>query len=228
MEKQNVSKLGGITAIAMGVLYLLVGLIYVLTPADQKAYMDFARFWPSFAEIPVFGVMQSVVWFLIGILALAAVPAISRLISLECGELLCWMKRLGLFGFAVGALQEIRSAALSVRIAQAYVTGSEAVKNSIIATQGVQGLDPLFVFAFGFVGLWFFSYNLTALLRGTLPKVLSIIGIAGGVAYWLALIGNVFQIIPIIIVAAIAAIVIAPIWLIWIGGMLLKTKQEKA
>jgi hypothetical protein len=228
MEKQSGSKLGGTTAIAMGVLYLLMGLIYVLMPDDQKAYMDLARFWPSVAETPVFGVAQSVAWFLIGILALAAVPAISKLISPQRGEFLSWIQRLCLFGFAVTALQEIRSVALSVRIAEAYVAGNDAVKASIIALQGVQGLDPLFVLVYGLVGLWFFSLNLTALIRGALPKALGIVGIAGGVAYWLALIGNVFQIIPIVIVAAIAAIIVGPIWLCWIGALLLRGKAAPA
>ena len=208
-------RVAGILAIISGILLLAIGVNYLFMPDAQKEYLQ-PEFWPSFADQPASGIIQSIAFAVIGFLALGLIPVIAKLVGGEISEFLRWMMFLGMLGFAVHAIDEIRSMVFTTRIADAYVDSDAATKSAIMAL-GLQHLDPLHIFKFGLVGLWVFVANLTGLSKKTLPSLLAIIGIIGAVAYWINLIGNSFQIMILITIAAITAIILGPIWFIWIG-----------
>ena len=65
--------------------------------------------------------------------------------------------------------------------------------------------------------------SLLALRIGTWPKLLSYVGVATAVAYWLIVVGSVLnQEALFTIAAALGGIVLAPIWYVWTG---LKLRQ---
>ncbi len=208
-------KVTGILAIVVGILYLIIGVNYLFIPEAQKDYLQ-PEFWPSFSEKPANGIIQSTAFALIGLLALGLIPVITKMIRGESSDFLRWMMYLGLLGFAVHAVDEIRTMTLGLRIADAYVEGDSSTKNAIAAL-GLQHIDPLHICKFGLVGLWMIVINFYAITKKSLPTILCIIGIIGGLAFWLDLVGNVLIAIPIITIAAITAIVLGPIWFIWLG-----------
>ena len=128
---------------------------------------------------------------------------------------------------AVHAIEEIRTTTLAKRIADAYVDGGAAAKAAITAL-GLQHIDPLHIFKFGLVGLWIFVVNLYGLSKKTFPTMLSIIGITGAIAYWLDLIGNVSQSVILVAIAAITAIILGPVWFIWIGTVIAKKANDSS
>jgi hypothetical protein len=213
-------KVAGILAIIIGVLYLLMGVNYLFIPEAQKEYLR-PEFWPSFAEQPISGYIQSIIFAVIGFLALGLIPVITKLAGGEVSGFLRWMMFLGMLGFSVHIIEELRSIALTTRIADAYVNGDTATKSAITAL-GLQHIDPLFIFKFGLVGLWIFVVNFYGLAKKSLPTILSILGIIGAVAFWISLVGNVLQAVSLITIGAITAIILGPIWFIWMGILLSK------
>ena len=115
--------------------------------------------------------------------------------------------------------------AFTTRIADAYVQGDEAVKSAITAL-GLQHLDPLHIFKFGLVGLWIFAVDVVGLTRKTFPAGLAVVGILGAVAFWIDLVGNISQAVALVTVASIAAIVLGPIWFLWMGIVISKKAQQ--
>jgi hypothetical protein len=205
----------GIIAIIMGILYLTVGVNYLFMPEAQKEYLR-PEFWPSYADNPTSAYVQSVAFSLIAVLALVLMPLVTKIAGGQITRFLRWMLLLGTIGYAVHALEEIRAMALATRIADAYVNGDTATQSAIVAL-GLQDLDPLHVFKFGFVGLWIFAVNVAGLSRRTFPAVLALLGILGALAYWVDLVGNVFQLVPLVTTASVTAIIVGPIWFIWMG-----------
>jgi hypothetical protein len=146
---------------------------------------------------------------------------VTKLAGGEISRFLRWMMILGMLGYVVHAVEEIRTMALAMRIADAYIQGDTAAK-SAIAALGLQHLDPLHIFKFGLVGLWILVVNLVGLARKTFPAVLAILGIIGAVAFWIDLVGNVFQAVVLVTASSITAIILGPIWFIWMGILIRK------
>jgi hypothetical protein len=214
-SRDSFIRVAGILAIILGILYLLVGANFLFMPEAQKEYLQ-PEFWPSFAEQPASGYTQSIAFALIAFLALGVMPIVTKLAGGEITRFLRWMMLLGMLGYIVHAVEELRTMALATRIADAYVQGDSATKAAITAL-GLQHLDPLHVFKFGLVGLWIFAVNITGLTRRTFPAVLAILGILGAVAFWIDLVGNAFQVVPLVTAASITAIILGPVWFIWMG-----------
>ena len=219
-SKDSFTKAAGILAIIIGLLFLAVGINYLFMPEAQKEYLQ-PEFWPSFAEKPISGLVQSIAFALIGFLAVGLLPVVTKLVGGEVSGFLRWIMILGIIGFAVHSIEETRSMVLTTRIADAYVDGNAATKSAITAL-GLQHLDPMHIYKFGLVGLWFLVANITGLTRKSLPTVLSIIGIIGGVAFWMNMVGNGFQLITLVTIAAVVAIALGPIWFIWTGIVIMK------
>jgi hypothetical protein len=194
-------------------------------PDAQKEYLR-PEFWPSFAEQPTSGYIQSIVFAVIALLVLGLIPIVTKLAGGEISWFLRWMMLLGMLGYVVHAVEEIRTMALATRIADAYVEGDSATK-SAIAALGLQHLDPLHIFKFGLVGLWILVVNLYGLAKKTLPVVLCIVGVIGAVAFWIDLVGNVFQAVVLVTTASITAIILGPIWFIWMGVLVMKKTQVR-
>jgi len=216
-------RVAGILAIVMGILYLVVGANFIFMPEAQKEYLQ-PEFWPSFVEQPISGYIQSIAFALIAVLALCLMPIVTELAGGKISRFLRWMMILGMIGYVVHAVEEIRSMALSTRIADAYVQGDGATKSAIVAL-GLQHLDPLHIFKFGFVGLWILVVNVVGLVKKTFPTVLAVIGIIGAVAFWIDLVGNVFQAVALVTTASVTAIILGPIWFVWMGILISKKAQ---
>ena len=216
-------RVAGALAIVMGILYLVVGANFIFMPEAQKEYLQ-PEFWSSFAEQPISGYIQSIAFALIAVLALCLMPIVTQLAGGEISRFLRWMMILGMFGYVVHAVEEIRTMALATRIADAYVHGDSATK-SAIAALWLQHLDPLHIFKFGFVGLWILVVNLVGLVKKTFPAALATIGIIGAVAFWINLVGNVFQTVVLVTTASVTAIILGPIWFIWMGVLISKKAQ---
>ena len=220
------TRVAGALAIVIGILYLLIGVNYLFMPEAQKEYLK-PEFWPAFSAHPASGMIEYIAFAAIGILALGVVPIISGLAGGKVSGFFQWVVSLGMLGFAVHAVEEIRLLALTKRIADAYVAGDAATR-SAIAALGLQNLDPLHLFKFGLVGLWVLVVSILGFSKKTLPAVLCAIGIVGGVAFWVNLVGNVLQLVPIVTATAITAIVLGPIWYIWVGVRLLGGRAASA
>ena len=78
MKDNTLSKLGGNRSILLGILYLVIGITYLLLPADQKQTSAVDKFLPSLASNPTIQVVQFWVFAFSGLVAIAVVLALSE------------------------------------------------------------------------------------------------------------------------------------------------------
>ena len=222
MKNNKLSKFGGICSILVGISYIVIGITFLLGPVEQRPGANSAEFLISFAQNPLMSILMYWAFALSAVFAIAAVLAVSEMVLPLSEGWVRWTKNLAIIGFTVTALGNFRSLAYYPTMAATYATGDAMTKAAIEASQYVFDLDPNGWLIFGGVGLWFLVVNLLALSENSWPKILSYVGIAGAIAYWLVVAGYVFQMYILISVAAAASIVVAPIWYIWAGLTLQK------
>ena len=223
MEGKKLLKLGGICSILVGISYLVVGITYVLGPAEQRPGATSADFLTSFAQDPLMSTLMYWAFALGAVFAIAVVLAVSEMMLSASEGWVRWTSNLAVIGFAVTALDYFRFLALYPAMAATYAAGDAVIKTATEASQFALSLDPYGWLMFGAVGLWFLVVNLLAINENSWPKILAYVGIAGGIAYLLVVAGYVLQIYTLNLIAAVGAIIIGPIWYIWTG---LRLQQE--
>ena len=221
-EENQVYRLGGILAIAIGVLYLLYGITFLASATE--GIQDYEVVLSSFAESPATAVLFGLEAALIGLLALGFVPQLSKFVGSDTSALLKWVMYLGLLGFAVEAVDQLRSLNILPFLAESYVSGDETMKTAVLANQSLRWIDPTCFFRFGLPGLWILVVSVAAFVLKKLNRILCVVGIVGAAFLWLAMIGNLLQAETAMAIGACAAIVVGPIWYVWIGISLIKNK----
>ena len=215
-------KLGGILAIAIGVLYLLAGITFLLSPTE--GVQDYEVVLPSFADSPATAILYGLEAALVGLLALGFVPQLSKFVGSDTSALLKWVMYLGLLGFAVDAVDQLRSLNILPFLAEYYVTGDNITKTAVTANQSLRWIDTTCFFRFGLPGLWVLVVSIAAFVSRKLNRILCVVGMAGAAFFWLVMIGNILQAKTMMAIGAGAAIIIGPIWYVWIGSSLIKNK----
>ena len=215
-------RLGGILAIAIGVLYLLLGVTFLLSPTE--GVQDYQVVLPAFANRPATAVLYGLEAALIGLLALGFVPQLSRFVGSDKSVLLKWVMYLGMLGFAVEAVDQLRSLNILPLLTDFYVSGNEGAKTAVLANQSLRWIDPTCFFRFGLPGLWILVVSIAAFVSRKLNRILCVVGIVGAAFLWLAMIGNLLQATTAMAIGAGAAVVVGPVWFIWSGISLVKNK----
>jgi len=220
------AKLGGICSILVGILYLVVGGTYFLFPAGQQAGGSTSEFFASVAESSTVLVIHYWALALLGLLAIAAVMAISDLVRSANEGLIRWTSTLAIIGFAVTAVQNLLIQDHTPQLAAGYVQADPSAQ-AALEVMGPRYLDPDALMILGAVGLWILVVNWLALRGGQLPTVLAYVGLAGGIVYLLALASSLLQLpILVAITAGLGGVILAPIWYIWTGLVLRRMSTE--
>ena len=214
---------GAILAFIIGVLYLVYGIAFFLIPTGGA--QDYTIVLPAYTATPAPYVVFSIAAALIAVLGLGFARVVSRHVGTKRFFLLRWIASLAMLGFAVEAVDQIRSLGILSRASVLYSSFSETMRESVIASQHLRYIDNTALFRFGFVGVWFIVLNLYALKRGRLALIPSVLGIIGGVLMCLAMAGSFGGIDVLMTVGAGAAVIIGPIWYIWTGMILLPRKK---
>lgn len=218
MNGNRGNKLGGICAILIGVINVLLVIYVVFTPAEQR--YGTGEFLVYYAESPI---PLSVAWVMLtvtSVLAFAVVPAVGDLLCPEGGE---WIRAASIYaivGFAVMAVSFLTLIGKAPDLAQAYVTGDEATRAAMEAI-GLPELDPNGWLMFGGVGVWTLVVSVVGLRSKKLAKLHAWIGIPCGICYWLTVFADVFTLEALNLVAAGGGAILAPIWYTWMGIRLL-------
>ncbi len=219
MKDNSLSKLGGTCSILTGVTIVVVAVLYLLLPPEQQdACQCPEKFLAATAQNSTLYIAEYWLFGLYSLLAIAAVLAISENVRSVNEGWVRWTSTLAIIGLAVNAIDSFRRVALDPARAVAYMQGDAAVKAALTVPGALQGLDPQDWLRGGAFGLWALVVSLLALRGGTWPKPLAYVGIGTAITYWLAMAGVVFQLPSVLtIVAGIGAILLAPLWYIWLG-----------
>jgi hypothetical protein len=153
------------------------------------------------------------------IFALAAVPAISERVTPANVGWARWATNLAMLGFGVTAINNLRLLAVMPDRAAVLAVGDEVTRKAIVYSQFT--LDPNGWLGYGAVGIWVLVISILALRADALPKLLNYVGIAVAIAYWCATLASVNGLSMFgTIAAGLGALILAPIWYIWIGFQL--------
>ena len=108
MKSNTLNQLGGFCSILLGISYVLIGVLYLLLPADQKSAGDQAAFYASVAQSPALIRIYYLIFAVGAILALGSVPAISEAVRSVHEGWVRWTTNLALLGLAVTAIDFFR------------------------------------------------------------------------------------------------------------------------
>ncbi len=115
------SKLGGICAILIGVINVLLVIYVVFTPAAQR--YDAGEFLTHYAESPIPLTLAWIMLTLTSVLGFAVVPAVGDFLRSESRELIRAVSILAIVAFAVMAVSFLTLIGKAPDLAQAYVAG---------------------------------------------------------------------------------------------------------
>lgn len=220
MKDNSLYKLGGIASILVGISYVVIGITSVLIPTNLGGVPDVQS---PFMYWEANKTMLLTQWWamLIGaVFALAMVPAVSATVQHLNEGWVRWTSTLAMIAFAVVILDNYWSIVYTDARAQAYITGSEAMRATLTVPGAPQWIDVQGWLANGAVGLWLLVCSVLALRNQVWHKGLAYLGIIGSGIYFMALAS---QVIPGLVLSGafvfaggIGAI-FAPICFTWMG-----------
>ena len=216
MKDNSLFKVGGAASIAMGILGALVGITYVLLPADQRLGVPAARILPSIAQGAMMLKTEFLEMALIGVLGLAVVPAVSELVRAGHEGWVRWMSNLAFLGFAVMAVSNTFTFGRLPGIAAAYVKGDPATQAALVPVWR-SSLDLHGFWGYGAVGLWILVLSLVALRGSGFPKGLAYVGLLAGVLNLLIPVGFLLKQPPLFLYDSILGGAASCVWFIWAG-----------
>lgn len=219
MNNNSLGRLGGLCAILLGISYVLIGILFLLMPADQRPGSDAIAFYGYVAENPTLIRAYYLVFALGAVVGLGAVPAISEKVRPLHEGWMRWMTSLAYLGFAVTAIDNFGFWATQAYRAMAFVKADDPIRRALDIN--APGLDTQAFLGFGGVGAWVLVISLLALRGNTWPRLLSYLGIAVASSYWLVVAGNLFDTgLFLSIAAALGGVLLGPVWYIWVGLIL--------
>ena len=221
MKHASVLRFGGASAIAVGVLNLLVGVTHFLLPRAQLrgAGGITAAFYESLSKSSwVFSLHYWIV-VVLALLTLAVIAAFFSLLREHRTGPLCWGMVVGVLGAALTTIDFAYVAVEAPRLARLFMRASPTLQ-SLLLVVGLPHIDPCF-FAWGLIGVFALTVNCAALGHRLIPRVLGYIGVVGGVLYFLVFLGALSRTAWLIDFAVgLGGLVVGPLWYIWTGSML--------
>ncbi|MEH7886380.1 hypothetical protein V7654_18935 [Bacillus sp. JJ1609] len=212
------TKLGGISAILVGVLYIVTVIIVLLSPPGENAVVDHVTYMNQLVAV------HYILGFL-GVLGIMVVLTLSRTIEeiTQHSEWYPFAKIMAIIGFSLLAINNFRQTGLDHELShQAVHRGGEILETVVLSWAGLVELSPQGWLDFGFVGLWIFTFGAMTLRRKK-QRALSILGMLSGGCFILTVLGNVTGLsIFVQIGMGLGGLLFIPAWFIYNGVLLVK------
>jgi hypothetical protein len=216
MKDSSLFRLGGWCAMLVGIVGILADLTYVLLPAEQRLGVPAAQILPSIAKGAPLLNLQFLELTLIGILGLAAVPAVSEMFRSGHEGWVRWTANLAMLGYAVSAVSSFFAFGRLPGLAKAFVNGDPSTQAALTPVWR-SSFDLHGLWGYGMIGVWVLVISLVALQGTQFPKGLSYLGVVLGISYALIPAAFIFKLPVLFIVAAVPAGIINTVWFVWTG-----------
>jgi hypothetical protein len=229
MVNEKSSRLGSVCAVLLGISYAVVGLSYLLLPAEQRGgtlLHDPEKFLISMFQSPALITIHHLAFGLGALIGLAVVFAVYNLACRFNEAWVRWLSGLGFLGFAVTAVDNFKIVAAEPIRAARYMGGDAAMKSIMRETDYLISIDPHMWLGYGLVGLWVLAVSWILLRNRAVPRVFGLLGISGGCVYFFVEVGTVLRSeIWLTAAAALGAVIAGPVWYIWLALILRKKEQ---
>jgi len=221
MKHSSVLGFGGASAIAVGVLNLLVGVTHFLLPRAQLrgAGGITAAFYESLSKSSLVFSLHYWIVVALSLLTLAVIVAFLSLLREYLTGPLCWGVVVGFLGAALSTIDFAYVAVEAPRLAKLFMSASPAAQ-SLLLVVGIPHIDPCF-FAWGLMGVFALTINTAALRHRLVPRALGYIGVAGSLLFLLVFVGALSRSTWLIdFSVGLGGLAVGPVWYFWIGSVL--------
>lgn len=214
-------RLAGSTAIALGIVYLVFGVVFFLLPEGQQV-AGAASLLDSLVADGTAGFLFSQ-WLLVlsGVLGLAVVGGFARVFERTREGVVRWASAFGYLGFGVTIVDAFSTIAFVYSDGhRVFAEADEQMRPVIAGDFAVSSIAPQGWATFGLVGVWLLVISILAVVDRTALRGPAVFGVAGAIGYWLVPLGSATQVEALIMVAAALAIVVGPVFYVWAGVLL--------
>jgi hypothetical protein len=212
------TKLGGISAIMVGLLYITTVVIVLISPPGDNPVVDHVTYMKKLILV------HYALGFL-GVLGIMVVLAMTSTIEeyTKTNEWYPYTKVMALIGFAVLALNNLRQIGIDHQLSHDAVSKGGAVLETVVMSwAGLVELSPQGWLDFGFVGLWILTINII-MFRNTKRRFLPVLGMISGLLFIMTVFGNVTGLSSLVMIGmGLGGLVLVPIWFIVNGFILIK------
>lgn len=211
------SKLGGIAAILIGLLNIVLVIYVLATPAGSR--YDAGEFFRYFAESPLALSIAWIVFVISAVLSYAVIPIVSDMVTDINRDWARAATLYGIVGYTVLGVWAITLTRTTPGLAARFVSGDEFTRTAILA-YGLPEIDPDGWFMFGGTGTWLIVMNVLAIRGQRLPRLQGIIGVLAGICAWATVFGALLEYEPLNLIASGGGAFFYPAWFIWLGSRL--------
>ena len=215
----------GSTASFLSALFLLTYLIGGALRPEAQNGSDISAYLLSLAEEPTMSLLLFWSGALYGVFAIAVVFATGNLVRVANPGLVRWASTLAIIGFAVAMMWYFVLQNLNPKLAIEFVKTDVATRRAV-ALIGPLSLDPQFMMSYGLTGLWFIIMNWLANKGNKLPKLLTYLGLFGGLASWLIVVGASLNSSGLETAGFILSSIVLAAWYIWTGIVLRRISAQ--
>ncbi len=217
---------GGISAILLGLSYLLIGLAVLFNPVLRAANTEEAL--RTLVAVPIWTQLETILFAIGSLSGLAVVQVVSRRVEPVNPGLVRWASAVGLLAFALIAIKDFRSFAMVAEVQRISREADPLVQMTFAELMvPITDLDPL-GFSYAGIGIWLSLVNALALRTGAWPKYLAYTGVPGGLMYVAIMLGRAAGLQPLFLLAVIAGSLLGPVWYILMGLHLLRDEQRSS
>ncbi|HYK75242.1 MAG TPA: hypothetical protein VEV44_19265 [Pseudoneobacillus sp.] len=216
------TRLGGFSAILLGLCYVLTVIFVLLSPPGENAVVDHVTYMNKLISV------HYILGFA-GLFGIMAVLTISKTLEkhLVYSEWFPYTKVMAIIGFALLSINNFRQVGMDHELAhQAMNTGGTVYDTIVLAWAGLVELSPQGWIDFGFVGIWILTVSLYS-LKYINRKAHSLIGIVGGSCFILTVMGNVFGVQLLVMFGmGLGGLIMVPLWFLLTGSSLIKNHNK--
>lgn len=218
MKDASIAKVGSICAIAAGLLYFVLGIIFYLLPPAHRPGSGLPEGEFLSTGNQGFGMLILEMWViaLSALCVIGVIMAVSELVRSGNEGLVRYTATLATIGCAVIAMTYLLDQWHTPQLLLGYPQLDRSGQ-AVLDVIGTRHFDPQGFFGFGLVGLWVLVVNLLALRHGFFPRRLAYAGLVVTLAYWLVVAGRVLPSPPLVAAAAFLGGIVGPWWYIGIG-----------
>ena len=220
-------RLAGTAAIALAIVHLLVGVVFFLLPPGQRG----AGAAPLLASLAEDGTVGYLGWqwlfVLSGAFGLAVVGGVASALGPDRVAGARWASTFGYLGFGLTIVDALGSIAFVYQDAHRFYAEADDTLRTVIAGDLMAGsVAPQGWATFGLIGVWLVAVSLIAVRDRTLLHRPALLGVPVALGYWLVPLGAATGQEALIMLAAVLAIVLAPVLYLWAGVVLRRTGED--
>ncbi len=219
MNDNSMTKVGAVCSILAGCIFAVSGLVFIAFQAGRFDWNSIGSISQHLSTVP----LASETWLIVNwgatlasLLSIAGVLALAEVMRPAHPGLVSWLSVLAMIGYAVIAVTNVADYYQINRLALGYSQLDRSAQQAVNLV-GVGSLDPLLNLRFVTLGPWFLTIGWLSLKSRQFPGAIGYLGVIAGIVGVLIFVASLVELEPVVLVAAVLAVVVHPVWLIATG-----------